>query len=163
LLTDMLVDTAPTLRGLVDDGLVTMRALAERDAPIQGAATAGRDVTAQLARREDTLVYLLDRSPGALLRAQHLLDANRDIGAGLLANTLVVTPVFRDRGPAWEAGLTQGGRGLRALAGSARDGRADFALIATQRPRRVGPSQPRDVRDPSWWAADQRMNGAPRQ
>ena len=150
LLTDMLVDTAPTLRGLVDDGLVTMRALAERDAPIQGAATAGRDVTAQLARREDTLVYLLDRSPGALLRAQHLLDANRDIGAGLLANTLVVTPVFRDRGPAWEAGLTQGGRGLRALAGTVRDGRADFQLVATQGPVCVYPYEPRDINDRTW-------------
>ena len=99
LLTAVLADTAPTLRGLVDDGLGTVRALAERDAPISGAATVARDVTGQLARREDTLVHLLDASPDAMLRAQQLLDANRENAAGLLANTLVVTPVFRDRGP----------------------------------------------------------------
>ena len=60
--------------------------------------------------------------------------AGRERRAGLLANTLVVTPVIRDRGPAWEAGLTQGERGLSALAGTVKDGRADFALIGTQGP-----------------------------
>lgn len=156
-LATVLADRAPTFRGLVDDGLVTVRALAARDAPVSGSVTAARDVTAQLARREDTLVYLLDRSPEAMLRAQRLLDDNRDSAAGLLANTLVVTPVFRDRGPAWEAGLTQGERGLRALAGSVRDGRADFALIATQGPLCVYPYEPRDVRDHSWEEPDLRM------
>lgn len=149
-LTSVLADTAPTLRGLVDDGLVTVRALAGRDAPLTGAATVARDVTGQLARREDTLVYLLDTSPEAMLRAQRLLDANRENAAGLLANTLVVTPVFRDRGPAWEAGLTQGERGLRALAGTVRDGRADFQLVATQGPVCVYPYEPRDIADDSW-------------
>lgn len=149
-LTAVLADTAPTLRGLVDDGLVTVRALAERDAPLSGAATVARDVTGQLARREDTLVYLLDNSPDAMLRAQRLMDANRDNAAGLLANTLVVTPVFRDRGPAWEAGLTQGSRGLNALAGTVRDGRADFQLVATQGPVCVYPYEPRDINDHTW-------------
>ena len=118
-LAAVLGERAPTFRGLVGDGLVTVRALAEREDPVTGSARVARDVTGQLARREDTLVYLLDRSPDAMVRAQELLDANRDDAAGLLGNALVVTPVFRDRGPAWEAGLTQGERGLRALAGQA--------------------------------------------
>lgn len=148
-LTSVLAERAPTFRGLVDDGLVTVRALAERDAPVTGATTVARDVTGQLARREDTLVYLLERSPDAMLRAQRLLDDNRENAAGLLGNTLVVTPVFRDRGPAWEAGLTQGERGLRSLAGTVRDGRADFSLVATQGPVCVYPYEPRDVHDHS--------------
>lgn len=156
-LTAVLADTAPTLRGLVDDGLVTVRALARRRAPLSGAATVARDVTGQLARREDTLVYLLDTSPDAMLRAQRLLDANRDTAAGLLANTLVVTPVFRDRGPAWEAGLTQGARGLNALAGTVRDGRADFQLVATQGPVCVYPYEPRDIGDRTWREPDLRL------
>ena len=147
--TAVLADRAPTFRGLVDDGLVTTRALARRDAPLTGATAVARDVTGQLARREDTLVYLLERSPDAMLRAQRLLDANREDAAGLLANTLVVTPVFRDRGPAWEAGLTEGERGLRALAGTVRDGRADFTLLATQGPLCVYPYEPRDIEDDS--------------
>ena len=156
-LTTVLADQAPNLRGLVDDGLVTVRALAERDRPISGTSTVARDVTGQLARREDTLVYLLDQSPDAMLRAQHLLDANRENAAGLLANTLVVTPVFRDRGPAWEAGLTQGERGLRALAGTVRDGRADFQLVATQGPVCVYPYEVRDIHDESWREPNLRM------
>lgn len=148
-LAAVLGEQAPTFRGLVGDGLVTVRALAAREDPITGSVSAARDVTGQLARREDTLVYLLDRSPDAMLRAQGLLDANRDSAAGLLANTLVVTPVVRDRGPAWEAGLTQGERGLRALAGTVRDGRADFQLVATQGPVCVYPYEPRDVADHS--------------
>lgn len=156
-LTTVLADQAPTLRGLVDDGLVAVRALAERDRPISGASTVARDVTGQLARREDTLVYLLDQSPDAMLRAQHLLDANRENAAGLLANTLVVTPVFRDRGPAWEAGLPQGERGLRALAGTVRDGRADFQLVATQGPVCVYPYEVRDIHDESWREPNLRM------
>lgn len=149
LLTAVLTEQAPTFRGLVGDGLVTVRALAARPDPLSGSASVARDVAEQLARREDTLVYLLDRSPEAMLRAQVLLDANREDAAGLLANTLVVTPVFRDRGPAWEAGLTQGERGLRALAGTVRDGRADFQLVATQGPVCVYPYEPRDVLDHS--------------
>ena len=123
-LTAVLADTAPTLRGLVDDGLVTVRALARRQAPLSGAATVARDVTGQLARREDTLV---------------------------------VTPVFRDRGPAWEAGLTQGARGLNALAGTVRDGRADFQLVATQGPVCVYPYEPRDIGDRTWREPDLRL------
>lgn len=148
-LTAVLADRGPTFRGLVDDGLGVTRALARRDAPITGATTVARDVTGQLANREDTLVYLLDRSPEAMLRAQGLLDDNRENAAGLLANTLVVTPVFRDRGPAWEAGLTQGERGLSALTGTVRNGRADFSLVATQGPVCVYPYEPRDVLDHS--------------
>ena len=75
--------------------------------------------------------------------------AVRDGAAGLLGNALVVTPVFRDRGPAWEAGLTQGERGLRALAGTGRDGPADFSLVATQGPVCVYPFEPRDMLDHS--------------
>lgn len=156
-LTAVLGEQAPTFRGLVGDGLVTVRALADRDDPITGSVSVARDVTGQLARREDTLVYLLDRSPDAMLRAQELLDANRENGAGLLANTLVVTPVVRDRGPAWEAGLTQGERGLRALAGTVRDGRADFQLVATQGPVCVYPYEPRDVSDHSQRETNLRM------
>ena len=156
-LSTVLADTAPALRGIVDDGLVTVRALAERDAPATGAATVARDVTGQLARREDTLVYLLDTSPEAMLRAQRLLDANRENAAGLLANTLVVTPVFAERGPAWEAGLTQGERGLRSLAGTVRNGRADFQLVATQGPVCVYPYEPRDIADDSWREPNLRM------
>jgi len=148
-LAAVLGERAPTFRGLVGDGLVTVRALAEREDPVTGSARVARDVTGQLARREDTLVYLLDRSPDAMVRAQELLDANRDDAAGLLGNALVVTPVFRDRGPAWEAGLTQGERGLRALAGTVRDGRADFSLVATQGPVCVYPFEPRDMLDHS--------------
>ena len=148
-LAAVLGEQAPTFRGLVGDGLVTVRALAGRDDPVTGSISVARDVTGQLARREDTLVYLLDRSPEAMIRAQGLLDANRENAAGLLANTLVVTPVVRDRGPAWEAGLTQGERGLRALAGTVRGGRADFQLVATQGPVCVYPYQPRDVLDHS--------------
>nr|WP_241727163.1 MlaD family protein [Dietzia sp. SLG310A2-38A2] len=148
-LTAVLAARAPTLRGMVDDGLLTVRALAARDAPISGSVAVARDVTGQLARQEDTLVYLLDRSPDAMLRAQRLLDTNRESAAGLLANSLVVTPVFRDRGPAWEAGLTQGERGLRGLAGTVRDGRADFQLVATQGPVCVYPYEARDVADES--------------
>lgn len=156
-LTSVLGEQAPTFRGLVDDGLVTVRALATRDAPVSGAATLARDVTRQLSRREDTLVHLLDSSPGAMLRAQRLLDANRENAAGLLGNTLVVTPVFRDRGPAWEAGLTQGERGLRSLAGTVRDGRADFQLVATQGPVCVYPYEPRDILDESTPETDLRL------
>lgn len=148
-LTEVLGQQAPTFRGLVGDGLVTVRALAQREDPVTGSVQVARDVTGQLARREDTLVYLLDRSPEAMLRAQELLDANREGAAGLLANTLVVTPVVRDRGPAWEAGLTQGERGLTALAGTVRDGRADFQLVATQGPVCVYPYEARDVLDHS--------------
>jgi phospholipid/cholesterol/gamma-HCH transport system substrate-binding protein len=162
-LTAVLAERAPTLRGLVDDGLVTVRALAGRDAPISGAASVARDVTGQLARREDTLVYLLDRSPEAMLRAQQLLDTNREAAAGLLANSLVVTPVFRDRGPAWEEGLTQGERGLRALAGTVRDGRADFQLVATQGPVCVYPYEARDVADESPPVTNLRMYCPPGQ
>ncbi|HJC29436.1 MAG TPA: MCE family protein [Candidatus Dietzia intestinipullorum] len=156
-LTSVVAERAPTLRGLVDDGLGTTRALAARDAPVSGSASVARDVTAQFARREDSLVYLLERSPEAMLRAQHLLDANRDDAAGLLSNTLVVTPAFRDRGPAWEAALTQGERGLRALAGTVRDGRADFQLVATQGPVCVYPYEPRDVLDESPRETDLRL------
>lgn len=156
-LTAVLGEQAPTFRGLVDDGLVTARALAERDKPVSGSVTVARDVTQQLARREDTLVHLLETSPDAMLRAQELLDANRENAAGLLGNTLVVTPVFRDRGPAWEAGLTQGERGLRALAGTVRDGRADFQLVATQGPVCVYPFEPRDIQDESPREANLRL------
>lgn len=156
-LTAVLAERAPTLRGLVDDGLVTVRALAERDRPVSGSVTTARDVTGQLARREDTLVYMLERSPDAMLRAQRLLDANRENAAGLLANTLVVTPVFRDRGPAWEAALTEGERGLEGLAGAVRDGKADFSLVATQGPVCVYPYEPRDIADFSWKEPDLRM------
>lgn len=148
-LTSLVADRAPTLRGLVGDTLPTVRALAARPDPVTGSVTVARDVTGQLARREDTLIHLLDRSPEAMLRAQELLDANRADAAGLLGNLLVVTPVFRDRGPAWEAGLTQGERGLRALAGTVRDGRADFQLVATQGPVCVYPYEPRDILDHS--------------
>lgn len=146
-LTAVVAERAPTLRGLVGDTMPTVRALAERQDPVTGSVSVARDVTGQLANREDTLVYLLEQSPEAMLRAQELLDANREDAAGLLANTLVVTPVFRDRGPAWEAGLTQGERGLRALAGTVRDGRADFQLVATQGPVCVYPYAPRDILD----------------
>lgn len=156
-LTAVVAEQAPTFRGLVDDGLVTTRALAQRDAPFTGAAGVSRDVTEQLARREDSLVYLLESSPEAMLRAQRLLDANRENAAGLLANTLVVTPVFRDRGPAWEAGLAQGARGLDALAGTVRNGRADFQLVATQGPVCVYPYEPRDIQDESFRETDLRL------
>lgn len=156
-LSAVLAERAPTFRGLVDDGLVTVRALAARDTPISGAVTVTRDVTGQLARREDTLVHLLDSSPQAMLRAQRLLDANREDAAGLLGNTLQVTPVFRDRGPAWEAGLTHGERGLRALAGTVRDGRADFQLVATQGPVCVYPYEARDILDESPRPTDLRL------
>ena len=156
-LTAVLGEQAPTFRGLVGDALVTTRALAARDAPVTGSVTVARDVTGQLARREDTIVYLLDRSPEAMLRAQELLDANREDAAGLLGNALVVTPVFRDRGPAWEAGLTQGERGLRALAGTVRNGRADFQLVATQGPVCVYPYEPRDILDHSPRETDLRL------
>lgn len=156
-LTAVVSERAPTLRGLVGDGLVTVRGLAVREDPVSGSVTTARDVTGQLARREDTLVYMLDRSPDAMIRAQELLDANREDAAGLLGNALVVTPVFRDRGPAWEAGLTQGERGLRALAGTVRDGRADFQLVATQGPVCVYPYEPRDVLDHSPPETDLRL------
>lgn len=148
-LTSLVADRAPTLRGMVGDTLPTVRALAARPDPVTGAVSVARDVTGQLARREDTLIYLLDRSPEAMLRAQDLLDANREDAAGLLGNLLVVTPVFRDRGPAWESALTQGERGLRALAGTVRNGRADFQLVATQGPVCVYPYEPRDMLDHS--------------
>lgn len=155
--TAVLAEQAPTFRGLVDDGLVTVRALADRPDPMTGAVGVARDVTGQLARREDSLVYLLESSPEAMLRAQRLLDANREDAAGLLTNTLVVTPVFADRGPAWEAGLEQGAPGLDSLAGTVRDGRADFQLVATQGPVCVYPYEPRDVLDESYRETDLRL------
>ncbi|MDV8000016.1 MlaD family protein [Rhodococcus sp. IEGM 1408] len=156
-LTTVLGEQAPTFRGLVGDGLVTVRALAARPDPVTGSVSVARDVTGQLARRQDTLVYLLDHSPEAMDRAQVLLDANRENAAGLLGNTLVVTPVFRERGPAWEDGLTQGERGLRALAGTVRGGRADFQLVATQGPVCVYPYEPRDILDDSPRETDLRL------
>lgn len=142
-LSAVVADRAPTLRGLVDDSMPVVETLAAREAPLSTGIGAVRDVSTELAREEDTLVFLLERGPGALQRTQELLDANREDAAGILTNAVTVTPIVAARGPAFREGLRQGPRGLDALAGTVRDGRADFTLVATQGPVCVYPSTPR--------------------
>lgn len=142
-LSAVVADRAPTLRGLVDDSMPVVETLAAREEPISTSIGAVRDVSTELAREEDALVFLLERGPGALQRSQELLDANREDAAGILANAVTITPILAARSPAFREGLVQGPRGLEALVGTVRNGRADFTLVATQGPVCVYPSTPR--------------------
>ncbi|MFD4369043.1 MlaD family protein [Rhodococcus sp. NPDC058521] len=151
-LSDMLSERAPALARLVENGVPLLETLADNSDSIPGVAGAFRDVSQQLVANEPSLVYLMDRSPEALERAQQLFDDNQASVGGLLTNLVTVGGVLDDRQPALAAGLESIPDALDSLGSVVHGDRADFTLVGTQGPvcyydtprRVVGDVSPRD-------------------
>lgn len=124
----------PAIANLITDGLPLLHTLANNSDSLPGTAKAVRNVTDQLAENQPSLVYLLDRSPAALARAQSLLDSTRGNFGALLTNSVTITEILGDRAPSISAGLVSIPDAIGKLTSVVHGDRADFTLVGTQGP-----------------------------
>ncbi|MCL2535877.1 MAG: MCE family protein, partial [Nocardiaceae bacterium] len=140
-----MIDDGDKLSALLERQAPQLRSLLTRTAHLAGTmaadadsfgrgTAAARTFTEQLDDNSPVLVYLVDRSPGALAHTQELFDRYHDTFGALLANLATVTPIISDRRNALAAGLDEIPEGLGKLESIVRGDRAEFALVGTQGP-----------------------------
>lgn len=152
-LSRMVADRAPTIAGLLDEGLVLVDALADNTESFPGSMRAVRNVSDQLVGSRDSLVYLLDRSPEALARTEELFASTKDNFGVLMTNLVTVGEVLGPRAPSLSAGLDSLPAAMKDLTSVVEGDRGNFVLVASQGPvcyydtrrRTVGDESPRDA------------------
>ncbi|MFW0786908.1 MlaD family protein [Gordonia sp. CPCC 206044] len=125
---------APILRGLFDDWLDVLDAMADNTDAFESGMRSTASFTDQLDANQPVFVYLLDHSPAALSHAQGLFDKYRGTFGGVLANLVTVEPIISNREQSLATGLKTIPQGLQDLRSIVKNGRADFALVGTQGP-----------------------------
>jgi phospholipid/cholesterol/gamma-HCH transport system substrate-binding protein len=133
-LAKLVATNAPMLRGILTEWLDVLDAMGATTGTFESGMASAASFTDQLDANQPTFVYLLDRSPRALTRAQQLFDKYRGTFGGVLANLVVVEPIISDRSASLQTGLKAIPQGLIDLRSIVKGNRADFALIATQGP-----------------------------
>ena len=133
-LSDLVHRNAPILQGLFGDWLTVLDAMDRNRGSFERGMASAASFTAQLDSQQPVFVYLTDRAPQALERAQALFDKYRGTFGGVMANLVAVEPVISDRTAALQTGLKTIPQGLLDLRSIVKNGRADFTLLGTQGP-----------------------------
>lgn len=115
------------LRGILTEWLDVLDAMGATTGTFESGMASAASFTDQLDANQPTFVYLLDRSPRALTRAQQLFDKYRGTFGGVLANLVVVEPIISDRSASLQTGLKAIPQGLIDLRSIVKGNRADFA------------------------------------